>query len=242
MTATGAVVVTGAASGIGAALVRLLAAQEPGRRVVGIDRTWPARNDLPCRQLVADVTDPAALAAAFARCDEDESGLHGLVCAAGIQLRVPSLQLSADQWHSVLAVHLDGSFFACQQAARRMADGGSIVLFSSVAEFFGWPERTAYAVAKAGISAMARSLAVEWSDRRIRVNVVAPGYVDTPLVAGARARGELSAEPAELHAMSRLANPVEIAGPVRFLLSEEASFITGETLVVDGGYRILKSR
>lgn len=239
---TGAVVVTGAASGIGAALVRLLAARDPARPVVGIDLAWPAGNDLPGRQLTADVTDPAALAGAFSACDAQGAGISGLVCAAGIQQRTPSLEVSPDQWHAVLAVHLDGCFFACQQAARRMADGGSIVLFSSVAEFFGWPERTAYAVAKAGISAMARSLAVEWSGRRIRVNVIAPGYVDTPLVARARARGELSVEPAGLHAMSRLADPAEIAGPARFLLSDEASFITGETLVVDGGYRILKSR
>lgn len=238
--AKGCVVVTGAASGIGSAVVRLLAAREPDRPIVGIDLAWPRGSDVPCRQLVADVSDQAALAAAF-----DEADLRcvrGLVCAAGIQQRVPSLDVTPDRWRAVLATHVDGSFFASQLAARRMTDGGSIVLFSSVAEFFAWPERTAYAVAKAGISAMARSLAVEWSERGIRVNAIAPGYVDTPLIARARARGELAVEPADLHALGRLADPQEIAAPVSFLLSPDASFITGETLVADGGYRVLKSR
>lgn len=242
MTTGRAVVITGAASGIGAALVRLLAAGEPGRPVVGIDLAWPADFDLPCRRIVADVGDPIALTDAFAALDADGVGVDGLVCAAGIQQRVPSVDVTPAQWRAMLAVHLDGSFFACQEAARRLGPGGSIVLFSSVAEFFGWPERTAYAVAKAGVSAMARSLAVEWADRGIRVNVIAPGYVDTPLLVAARARGDLAVEPAGLHALGRLADAAEIAKPVRFLLSDDASFITGETLVADGGYRVLKSR
>jgi NAD(P)-dependent dehydrogenase (short-subunit alcohol dehydrogenase family) len=236
-------VVTGAASGIGRAVtVDLL--DQTDHAVVGIDLSWPegglAEGVIP---LTADVADSASLGAAFAELDSLSLGVvTRLVCAAGITQRVPTLDLSADQWHRMLAVHLDGALFACQQSAARMRDGGAIVLFSSVAEFFGWPERASYAVAKAGLSALARSLAVEWAPMGIRVNTIAPGYVDTPLVRGARERGELAVEPAGLHALGRLADPEEIARPVRFLLSADAAFVTGETLVVDGGYRILKSQ
>lgn len=237
----GCVVVTGAASGIGAALTELLV-KDAGLEVVGIDRHWPTEDTPATLALVADVSNESSLAAAFAEMDAAGRQISGLVCAAGIQQRRPTLELTAAEWRAMIGVHLDGSLFACQLAARRMRPGSAIVLFSSVAEFFGWPERAAYAVAKAGISALARSLAVEWSDRGIRVNVVAPGYVDTPLIAAARARGDLRVEPADLHAVGRLATAREIAEPVRFLLSDAASFITGETLVVDGGYRIFKSR
>ena len=116
------------------------------------------------------------------------------------------------------------------------------MLFSSVAEFFGWPERVAYAVSKAGISALARGLAAEWAPRRIRVNSIAPGYVETPLVRAQRDRGELPDDPARQHALGRMAVAEEIARPVRFLLSADASFITGEVLVADGGYRIFRGR
>jgi NAD(P)-dependent dehydrogenase (short-subunit alcohol dehydrogenase family) len=235
-------VVTGAASGIGAAVSALLA--RDGLSVAGVDVSWPAGAAFAgSAALTADVADPAAMRSAFQDLDGRRLGvLRHLVCAAGIQQRVPTSDLSPEQWHRMLAVHLDGGMYACQLAAQRMAEGGSIVLISSVAEFFGWPQRTAYAVAKAGLSAMGRSLAVEWAELGIRVNVIAPGYVDTPMITAARARGDLHVEPATLHALGRLAAVDEITRPIRFLLSDDASFVTGETLVVDGGYSIFKSR
>ncbi len=234
-------VVTGAGSGIGAAVAGLLA-DDGDLDVIGIDRQWTGEPALTAR-LTADVSRPESVRDAFA--DLDARGLaplRYLVCAAGIHHRVPTLELTHEQWSRMLAVHLDGSFLCCQQAAPRMTGRGSVVLFSSVAEFFGWPERIDYAVAKAGISAMARSLAAEWAPRGIRVNAIAPGYVDTPLIATARARGDMPFDPAAQHALGRLADAAEIARPVRFLLSDDASFVTGETLVADGGYRIFRGR
>lgn len=233
--------ITGAASGIGRALAELILHRDPHATVIGLDRTVADTGSDRFRLVEVDVSAPKSVEDAFAVLDSpDVPPLRYLVCAAGIQMRHPSVDMSADQWHTVLGVHLDGAFFCAQQARRRMPSGSSIVMFSSVAEVFGWSERAPYAAAKAGISAMVRSLAVEWASAGIRVNAVAPGYVETPLVAAARERGDMKVDPITLHAQGRLAKPVEIAAPVRFLLSDDASFITGETLFVDGGYRIFK--
>ena len=233
-------VVTGAASGIGRAVCAELATVA-GVTVAGLDLSWGS--DVPdgLVPMTADVADPASLQLAFDRLDtERHESVRWLVCAAGFTQRTPSADLTPEDWHRMLDVHLSGSLFAAQLAADRMTDGGAIVFFSSVAEFFGWPQRVAYAVAKAGVAALGRTLAVEWAPRNIRVNTIAPGYVETALIQSARDRGELPNDPAGQHAVGRMAAPEEIARPVRFLLSDDASFITGETLVADGGYRIFR--
>jgi NAD(P)-dependent dehydrogenase (short-subunit alcohol dehydrogenase family) len=235
-------VVVGAASGIGAAVCHRLRT-DTNARVVGMDHQWRSTGESSCHiELRVDVTDEASVERGFDEAMLDGGILRSMVCTAGIQRREATENLSLERWREMLAVHLDGTFLAARAAKRRMKDGGSMVFFSSVAEFHGWPERTPYAVAKAGVSAMARSLAVEWAGDGIRVNAVAPGYVDTPLVAAARERGELAVDPVTLHALGRLADADEIAGPVLFLLGEDSSFITGETLMVDGGYRIFRGK
>lgn len=235
------IVVTGAASGIGAGVTDRLAST--GHQVVALDRQWDDDAPRPgVKRWTVDVADADAMQLCFDQACAPESPVTGLVCAAGVQHRSPTISLSSADWHRVLSVHLDGSLFACQLAAARMTNGGSIVLFSSVAERFGWPERAAYAVAKAGLSALARTLAVEWTDRNIRVNSVALGYVDTPLIASARERGELTGDPESLHAIGRMATVAEIVGPIEFLLGECSSFVTGSTFAIDGGYSVFKAR
>lgn len=238
----GTVAVIGAASGIGRGVTQLLLERDPKVTVVGLDLVAPGSPTTSDSYLgvAVDVTDPMSVENAFTEIASSAPPLTGLVCAAGILHREPSEQLPPEQWHRMLGVHLDGTFFACQQARHQMKAGASIVTFSSVAESFGWPQRAAYAAAKAGVSALTRSLAIEWAEAGIRVNCVAPGYVDTPLISAARERGDLHTDPADLHGMGRLARVEEIAAPVRFLLGDDASFITGETLFVDGGYRIFK--
>jgi NAD(P)-dependent dehydrogenase (short-subunit alcohol dehydrogenase family) len=233
------VIITGAASGIGKEAASTLRAD--GAVVVELDLDWTdAAESGDSLRLSVDVSDPDQVASAFRKIPKDLPPVSGVVLAAGIQQRCPTLELDFADWRRVIGVHLDGSLLVAQAAGKRMEEGGSIVFFSSVAEFFGWPERAAYAAAKAGVSALARTLAVEWASLGIRVNAVALGYVDTPLIAKARERGDLVGDPGEKHALGRMAEVGEIVRPIRFLLSDDASFITGTTLFVDGGFSILK--
>ena len=234
------IIVTGGGSGIGASTVELLL-EDPDTRVAVFDREVP---DTPHERVLAlqvDVTDRDQVRTAVGQVASWGGGLDGVVCCAGIQRFVPSEEIDEAIWQAVLRIHLDGSLWVSQFAAQEMRGSGAIVLFSSIAGRFGWPKRLPYSVAKAGIEAMARTLALEWADRGIRVNAIAPGYVATPMVQTQIDAGGLDGDTLSgYHALNRIARPDEIARAVRFLLSEDSSFVTGETLYVDGGFSVKK--
>ncbi|RGE20496.1 SDR family oxidoreductase [Leucobacter sp. wl10] len=226
--------VTGAAGGIGLAVCARL--RDEGATVYELDLRAQGSYGIE-----VDVTDPASLAAAVAAVVEAEGSVDGLVAAAGVvEDDVAAEDMSPEVFDFTLGVNLRGLFFSAQAFGREFLErgAGNIVLISSMSgnHVVNVPQKQcAYNASKAGVSALARSLASEWADRGVRVNAVAPGYVDTPLLAKKRHQFEewLGHTPS-----GRFARPEEIAGTVAFLLSEDASYYCGSELLVDGGYSL----
>src|SRR5262249_28119025 len=186
--------------------------------------------------------DPASVARAFESIDAEEGRVDVLVNNAGIQRSGLVGQISYDDWAAVIGTHLTGMFLCSSQAVPRMiaqGSGGSIVSLASTAGFVGLPGRGPYCAAKAGIMGLSRAMALEGAPVGIRVNVVAPGYTRTELVQQALDNGSLREEwMLERVPLKRLAAPGEIARVVRFLASDDGSYVTGQTIVVDGGWTI----
>jgi NAD(P)-dependent dehydrogenase (short-subunit alcohol dehydrogenase family) len=165
--------------------------------------------------------------------------VDALVNNAAVTLRATALEMTRAEWDELMSVNLKGVFFMSQLMGRHLTEKkrpGCIVSLASTHGMLGFAGRSAYGIAKAGIIQMTRQLAIEWADHGIRVNAVAPGTVDTP------SRAEFfSANPDAKKAMTdripfhRFARPAEIAQAVRYLASAEAAYITGQTLVLDGG-------
>lgn len=234
------VVVTGGARGIGDAIVG--AFREWGARVFSLDKIAPEEARPGVHYLDADVSDPDSVASAFAAIDRETDRLDALVNNAGIQRVGLTGNLSFADWSAVIGTHLTGFFLCASQAVPRMANGrrgGAIVSIASTAAFVGIPGRGPYCAAKAGILGLTRAMALETAPARIRVNAVAPGYTRTKLVEQGLKDGSMREDwMMERVPLGRMAEPAEIAGVVRFLASDEARYITGQTIVADGGWTI----
>ena len=235
---TGAVVVTGAARGIGAAIARRFAAD--GHVVVGVDRDGDGLHEvlteLPgAEAVVGDVTDEQVMEEACRR--GAARGLRAFVANAGIARPGPSVDFPIEVWDQLLAVHLTGAFLGARAACRHMTGGGSIVMISSINGHLGFGGRAAYCAAKAGVQGLVRSLAVEWAPQGVRVNAVSPGTIATEMQAKFIQTGYASADLfLSRIPMGRFGQPSEIADAVHFLCSPRSSYITGVVLPVDGGW------
>jgi NAD(P)-dependent dehydrogenase (short-subunit alcohol dehydrogenase family) len=237
--------VTGAGRGLGAAIAQGLAAA--GAAVVLTARTDGELGETLDKieadggrglVLPADVTDAERVEAVAAAAVQEFGGLDILVNNAGISpvmTRSEALRLS--DWKRILEVNLTGAFICAQAAGRYMlaASGGSIISISSVHGRSAWPRLPAYAASKGGLEMLTKTLAVEWADRNVRVNAVAPGYFSTEMTAGLRASA--LAEPLVARIpVGRFGLPEEVVGAVLFLASDAASYVTGSTISVDGGW------
>lgn len=236
--------VTGGAAGIGLAIARAFAARGDRVAILDLDGAEAAARAAELGAghlgLAADVADEAAVAAAIAEADERLGVLDVLVNNAGIgDNPAPTLDQDLARFRKVLSVHLDGAFLASREAARRMLPRrrGAIVNIASIVALGGLPRRNAYGAAKAGIAAMTRSMACEWGPSGIRVNAVAPGYVETELVRKLADAGGLDLAAIRRRIpMGALGAPEAIADAVLFLASDAARYVTGATLPVDGGW------
>ena len=242
------IVVTGAAGGIGQSVVKKILDDEIVDNILAVDNQPDALVSLQKKftdimTFSLDVTNQKDLKQLDHKIDEDNLEVLGLVNSAGIQLAGESLSYSSENWEKVLSINLSGTFYISQVVGRRMVKNskGSIVNITSVAEKFGWPSRAPYAATKAGVSSLTRTLAAEWGSYGVRVNAVCPGYIETDLMREAINSGRVDeSELLNMIALERIGDPIEVANVISFLLSDDASYITGTTIDIDGGFSIRK--
>jgi NAD(P)-dependent dehydrogenase (short-subunit alcohol dehydrogenase family) len=232
--------VTGAARGIGDAIAIRLLGEEA--KVFSVDLSEPDEAREGITYLKANVGDPDSVAEAFRRIDQEAGQIDVLINNAGVQRVALAENMRPEDWHLVLNTHLTGMHLCCAEAIRRMrarGKGGAIVSIASAAAIVGIPGRGPYSAAKAGIEGLTRVYATETASANIRVNAVAPGSTRTKLIEQGLKDGSIRGEwQIERIPMGRLAEPKEIADPVVYLASDRASYITGQTLVVDGGWTV----
>jgi NAD(P)-dependent dehydrogenase (short-subunit alcohol dehydrogenase family) len=241
-------VVTGGARGLGAATARRLAQEDCRVYVADLDGESAQRfAAIDSEHLVAvemDVADPRSVAVLARRIADDDGRFDILVNNAGVQLVKPSAEMLPSEWQSVIDVDLSGVFFTSQAMYPLLrVGGGAIVSIASVAASTAMPQRLPYVASKAGVEAITRTLAAEWTANRIRVNAVAPGYIQTDMLDAMVKSGKVDVTPVIARtSLGRLGRDTEIAAAVAWLASQEASYVTGEVLYVDGGWMTMGAR
>ena len=225
------VIVTGASRGIGAAIAEYFINE--GDTVVAFSRSGTAPER--CAKSVAlDVSNSVAVNEAVKAAIEEFGPVEVAVVNAGVTRDGLAMRMSDEQWRDVLSIDLDGAFYTARATMASMvrARSGSIIFIGSVSPFLGVPGQANYAAAKAGLVGLARALAKEVASRSVTVNVVAPGLIDTDMT------NDLGTAKETLTAMIPLGHvgqPSDIAGVVGFLASNQARYITGAVIAVDGG-------
>src|SRR5689334_13047437 len=241
-------IVTGSSRGIGAAIAKRLA-RDGARVIVNYARRADAaeqvvreiKNDRgagegggDAQAIGADVSTVSGVVRLFDETERRFGNADILINNAGIILYKPVAEVSEKEFDELFAINVKGTFFACQQAARRLRDGGSIVNFSSTTTAMMLPTYGAYVASKGAVEQLTHVLAKELGGRKIRVNVVSPGPTDTELLTTGKSHEQLS-RMAGLAAFGRLGTPQDIANVVAMLVSDDAGWITGQNIRANGG-------
>jgi NAD(P)-dependent dehydrogenase (short-subunit alcohol dehydrogenase family) len=237
-------IVTGGGAGIGRETALTLAGAGADIAVLdvnlaGAQETAALVEQLGRRAIALDcnVADTDAIVRSFDRVVADLGGIDILVNNAAIVRRQPSLDTTPDAWRQVMSVNLDGAFFCAVEAARRMKDGGSVINIASIMGFSGgvYPNPSYYA-SKGAIVNLTRALAVEWADRKIRVNAVAPTWVKTEFTKTMLDDPATTEKLLALMPLNAYADTKDVAAAVLYLAAPASKMVTGHTLPVDGGY------
>jgi NAD(P)-dependent dehydrogenase (short-subunit alcohol dehydrogenase family) len=243
------VLVTGGGSGIGEAIcVRfaheggqvVVTTRDPDHLARSVERVAAVADRAPLG-LRMDVTDAASVAGAVDAVVERFGRIDVLCTNAGVDLpQAPAIQdVTDDEWHRVMAVNVTGTFLVTRACIPHIPDGGAVVTIGSINSFVAWPNDLPYTTSKGAVLQFTRALALDLAPRRIRANCVCPGVIDTPLT---RAFIDAAPDPDEvvreyemISPLERMGTAEEVANAAVFLASDEASFITGSALIVDGG-------
>jgi NAD(P)-dependent dehydrogenase (short-subunit alcohol dehydrogenase family) len=234
------IVVSGGANGIGAEVSARLAAE--GARVVITDLNGPQAEakaaGIGACGVACDISSPEQCEKAAQAAIDKFGRIDGMVNCAGISKPHDSITLPPAEWARMVDVQLNGAFYFAQACGKRMMEtGGAVVFITSTNAEAAFPRRAAYCCAKAGVAMLTKVLAIEWAEKGIRVNAVGPAYVATEMTLRNIAAGNVNESQIKARIpLGRLAQPADVADAVSFLLSEKASFITGHSLYVDGGW------
>jgi len=239
-------IITGAAKGIGKAIA--IEFMKEGAKVVvadidfeGAQKTVEELKKMGGEAIAVkvNVADPVDVRSMVEKTVEKFGRVDVLINNAGIAIQKPALDMTLDEWRKIIDVNLTGVFLCSQAAAKVMVKqgGGVIINMASMLGFIAIPKRSAYCASKAGVIGLTKELAVEWAKYGIRVVGVAPGWVATRRVVELTKKGIVNEKVVKmLTPMSRMAKPEEVARLMVFLASDDASFITGDTILIDGGY------
>jgi NAD(P)-dependent dehydrogenase (short-subunit alcohol dehydrogenase family) len=238
--------ILGASGGIGSATCRRL-------NTAGAELGLAARNADPLEKLSAelddayfetlDATDSSAVEGFVKAVVERYGTVDGIVNCVGSILLKAAHQTTDDEWRHTLSTNLDSAFATVRAGAKSMRkSGGSIVLMATAAARVGLPSHEAIAAAKAGVIGLAQSAAASYAPKGIRVNVVAPGLVDTPLASKITSNPIMLKASESMHPLGRIGQPDEIATVISWLLSEDSSWVTGQVIGVDGGLATVRGK
>jgi NAD(P)-dependent dehydrogenase (short-subunit alcohol dehydrogenase family) len=236
--------VTGAGQGIGRGIALALAKEGCAVAVSDLDYEKALKVVLEIEALgikaiaiKCDVSQKAEVESLITETVKGLGKLDILVNNAGVYPYQPFMEMTEEAWDKVMAINLKSVFLTTQAAARQMTAGGKVVNISSIAAFVGFETLTHYCASKGGLNAFIRPLALELAPHKINVNNVAPGAIDTPGATGGQSE-DIKDKTAAGIPWGRMGQPADIANAVVFLASDRADYITGQTLIVDGGYTL----